>query len=930
MPNLLTIPAGAPVARHAAMHVLASVPAHVRHRALILVPNRRSCAVMRTALAQELHGQTALLPTILPLAEGDAVLLHLLGAAAVPVLTAIPSAMDPAQQRYLLAEQIRAFERRRMGGVTLHYALTLAETLMALQEQCIRHGVSLTQEALRPLMHADFATHWKQALLFLSILTDSWPAIEVELGQTTQAAREVALTRALTQHLAAHPCADPVVVVGSTASQPATAELMRVIAQMPHGQVILPGVDPTMPVAEWAAIAPGHPLYHVKAWLDRWPMSAAQVTPLAEPCAPLWLQALAPMAFFGAQREEGTTAASAPRLSIIPCAHGQEEVRVISLLLREALESPTTRVALITPDEGLMAQVAAHMKRYGLTLDRLHSGTLATTEVGSLWAGLVAAITTPARLLPLRTLLHHPLLGVEADLLAGLARSWHGVNRSRAGQLPRHDASLRAHAQYAALAQLVADLHGLSTATLTIHGWVEACRALLAPWVGESGQGQAMMEEQLALLAYAERLGTLEAEDFAALLEERLCTPWREVGVRTEPRIAMLTPVEARLMAFDRVILANMQERLWPGASTPNPWLNRTAQAALGLPTAEESISLMAHDVLMLASAGEVFLTYPLRDQGAPTTRSRFIERLVTLRALQGLQEKEIVAERYLAWAAAREASEDYVPEGEIFPKPEAHQRPRRLPVTDIDTLFTDPFAIYAKHVLGLRKLEAMDAAPEASDFGSLAHKAIEALTQHWNHAAQPATQAELDHIANHALRDFSERPNVAIFWRTRLLNGLHYVNQLEQQRRVEPLKVATETPIEAEIIDGVTLHGRIDRVEWRGARATLIDHKTGDIPSEKKILDGRALQLLVYAMLQEKTGATAEAIEYWALPRLGEVGQQRHVDTPASLLEPLKARLGEALQCLLDPATPLIANTGEAPFGDDYAGLSRYDEWAG
>ena len=66
--------------------------------------------------------------------------------------------------------------------------------------------------------------------------------------------------------------------------------------------------------------------------------------------------------------------------------------------------------------------------------------------------------------------------------------------------------------------------------------------------------------------------------------------------------------------------------------------------------------------------------------------------------------------------------------------------RPHRLPVNALDTLFSDPFSVYERHVLGLKELDAMDAEAQASDFGSLAHKAIHALTLHWNSELRPVT----------------------------------------------------------------------------------------------------------------------------------------------------------------------------------------------
>ncbi len=934
MPNLFTVPAGLSIADITAAHLLARYTPEQLGKAVLFVPTRRSALMMRNAFQRVLAGKVAMLPRMVPLAEIEQEFLLLLGPRAFEILQDIPSAMPSAQQRYILTTQVAAFERKRMGAVTLSYALAMAEALMGLQEKCARAGVVMTQEALRALYYRDEAEHWRDALQFLGILTDNWPLIEEAYGMTIAAQREVRMLEALAQAWRDAPPEFPVIAIGSTGSQAATAKLLATIADLPQGAVILPGLDVAMEEETWQAVTPGHPLFHVKQLLDFWPVNPRDVTALGDTPPNLWLEALAPLPLIPAWKQR--VAPEHAHVKLIPCRQAEEEARVISLLLREGLDNPAAQIALITPDEGLMARVATHMQRYGVALDRLNAGTLATTETGSLWTALIAAIAEPERQLHLRALLHHPSLATNAELLAGLEKGWHGLNRSRAGQLPRHEAALREHADYGGLSQFVQQLAKFSRQQHSASAWRELCEQLLASRNALSGQGADAVRECLAALDYADGFGPMAIEEFADVVAERLSAKWRDIGLHTHPRIHLLTPVEARLQHFDRVILANMQDVQWPGMLAINPWLNLAAEKALGLPGPEEAVSLMAHDVLMLGSHGEVFLTYPERDGGSPTARSRFIERLVTLLASHGIDESAITAAHYTQWAEALYASTEFAPEAPVRPLPPADQRPTRLPVTDIDKLFTDPFAIYCKHVLKLRPLDPIDATPEASDFGQLAHRAIEALAAHWNAESRPATEAELQQLASLALRELSERPNIDLFWRARLMGGLRYVNGVEAERRAVLSAVLCEEVQEATLTlprdKQITLHGRIDRVEKGTEGLRIIDYKTGEIPTRKAILDGRALQLMAYAMLLSPS-EPVNAIEYWQLPRLGDVGEMLTIATPDAL-PALEEKLKEALAQMLDSETPFLARpvstSADERFGNDYDGVSRYDEWAG
>lgn len=923
MANLYTILPGNPVAELAAAHILSQLQGDARARAVVFVPTRRAAVSMRRAFQKVLKGEASLLPRILPLADSGEALLTVLGTQALPVLSQIPPAMSSWRQRYMLAAQVAAFLKRRHGHVTMDYPLALAEELMALEDQCARAGVQLTHENLRQI--GGGAEHWEQALQFLGILAEHWPSIEQEMGVTTKPRRDVLILEALANAWKNSPPEHALYVVGSTASQESTAALLQVIAQLPQGAVILPGIDPAMDVAEWNSIASGHPLYHLKHFLDRFPLAPRDIKILGPGTRNVWQQALA--ATDAIPEWSHITLAPHQQITLLPCAHPEAEARAIALLMRESLETPGKRTALITPDEGLMTRVAAQMKRYGVTIDRLDKGTLAESDLGSLWTVLMAALAEPERLIHIRALLHHRLVKVDAALLSALEPYWYGVSTRRVGQMPKLPEAVRVHSDYPSIEQLVKHLARLSRANLSASEWVAESIRLLSPFMAARGAADEAVQDILESIDDADLLGPLAVREFISLLGERLADPQRHGGVAAHPCLVMLTPVEARLEQFDRVILGSMTEDVWPGITPPNAWLNLAAQAALGLPPPTHHVSLMAHDMLMLGSAPEVFLSWPARDSGSPTQRSRFIERLVTLLKMHGIDEDTITAREYVRWSDEVFVADGFAPAKPPAPTPARALRPARLPVSVLDTLFRDPYTVYAKHVLGLRKLEEIDAEAEASDFGSLAHKAIHQLTLHWNETNRPASADEIAAMAEAALREFSDKPSTALFWRTRLLRALTYVNGVEETRRESPaLAVQPELSVESALAlpggEGITLVGKIDRLE-EGAQNVIADYKTGEIPKPKDILAGNATQLLAYAML---VGAP-DAIEYWRLPHGKHAGETLRVPYDELEQAALPQKLKAALAMMLDAKTPFLADASD---GSDYDGISRYDEWAG
>ncbi|MEJ0010604.1 MAG: PD-(D/E)XK nuclease family protein [Alphaproteobacteria bacterium] len=940
MSNILSIPPGPAFAEIAAAHLLETLGGELP-RAVVFVPNRRAGVTLRDGFTAASNGRPLLLPRILPLGDIDDELLLLLRPDGPAALASLSPAMSDWQRLCLLASQVRAFARSRLAGaISLEQALRLAGDLAQLQDRFTRAGIRPTMAQLEALVGADFATHWRHALEFLAIAFAHWPDIERDYGTVTQAAREIAAFELLTDAWSETPPGFPIYAVGSTASQPATARLLRTIAGLPGGGVILPGLDASLAPDVWETVAPGHPYFHLKSFLDLCGAAPGDVRMLAVPAPPsrLWLEVLvSPDAIAGWRDAPPLAPETWEALRLVACAHPEEEARVIALLMREAADG-AERTALVTPDETLMQRVALHLKRWNVTVDRVAAGTLADTECGTLLAALLGVMLAPDRMLPLLSLLRHKLVRLAVpnawtSWLAQAEPALRGVVTTAPGRLP---AKIDAGNVTDRVARLLRQLLETGDRAQSASAWATDFAALLGDGAPEAGEGAEAIAEILAGFAAADVLGPLELEAFAPLLATQLEAPWRQPLLSAHPNLAMLTPVEARLQHFDRVILGNLQARLWPGLSRSGPWLNLAQQEALGLPAPQEAASLAAHDLLMLGSAREVFLTWPLREGGAQVPRSPYIERLVARLALQGIAEDALAAPDYLSHARALYEAEAFAPEAQPFARPSAAQRPRELPVSALDDLFRDPYRIYARHVLGLKPLDEIDAEPEALDFGSLAHGMLKALGDHWSREGRAPDGEAMEALVEQALAKFSGRPGIALFWRDRLKRALAFVNAQEEARRCEVDSVAAEMSVKRAIEvapgESLTLTGRIDRLETTGGIEVIADYKTGRIPTKKEIGRGEAVQLLAYALLREAEGADVAALEYWKLPRAGAEAEIEALPVDETAKDEWLPALKAALASMLDPATPFLARPtgGEERFEDDYAGISRYDEWAG
>src|SRR5690606_15066250 len=130
--------------------------------------------------------------------------------------------------------------------------------------------------------------------------------------------------------------------------------------------------------------------------------------------------------------------------------------------------------------------------------------------------------------------------------------------------------------------------------------------------------------------------GHITITEYPALLRMLLEGQTYRTSYGHHPRLTILSPQEARLESADTVILASLNEGIWPALPSPSPWINRAMREACGLPPEEITIGHAARDFSHLLQAKEVYLTRSRKSDGSPTTPSRWLVRLEALLAAQG------------------------------------------------------------------------------------------------------------------------------------------------------------------------------------------------------------------------------------------------------------------------------------------------------
>ena len=979
-------------------------------RATLYLPTRRACRMARDAFALALD-QAAILPRIVALGDIDEDEIIFAQAATAELAEdalAIAPAIDPLERRLLLAQLIARWAEKihpdrgaPLIANTPAAGLALADDLARLIDDAITREMDWRK--LDDLVPDRFDKYWQFTLGFLKIARSYWPERLKEGGVIDAAERRDRLIEAEMRRLAGSK--DPVIAAGSTGSMPATAKLLAAIAQLPHGAVVLPGLDTDLDEDTWHKIAgtkdekeaPAtvHPQFSMQALLARMGVTRDPVEPLADPAVHgremLASEALRPAATtdrWQARFKAPEFTAAADRamagVSLIEAANAEEEALSIAICLREAIESPAKTAALVTPDRTLARRVVAALERWEVEVDDSGGDALADTPAGT-FARLVAEAALgglePAKLL---ALLKHPLLrlGAEAFVyartIAALERAvlrgprphrgstglvhalitfrqtrdkLHSRNPRRFVHVGELDAAEQLVEKFAlGVAPLEAFGHGpqsLFTLTQAHARAIEGLSGAGKEIAAYGGTGGRQLQRMFETIAESETSQTLELNpaDYPDVFH-LLSSGRAERRADGSPRVRILGLLEARLQSVDRIVLGGLNEGTWPPDTRNDPWLSRPMRLDLGLNLPELRVGLSAHDFAQGLGQPEVVLSRAAKQAGAPTVRSRFVQRLAAVAGETRWKEASRRGARYTDYARALDhpAEVSPIPRPQPVPPPEA--RPSQLSVTDIENWLRDPYTIYAKHVLRLFPLDAIDTPPGAADRGTFIHEAIGEFTKKHADALPDDVERALTELGKtyfEPLKDFEE---ARAFWWTRFLRIAGWLEGWERERRAGATKIFAEMSGKHAIPLGKTeflLTARADRIERRddGSYA-LLDYKTGQPPTDAQVRSGLAPQLTLEAAILRNGGfpdipaaSSVSEIAYVRLKGGDPPGEPKSIKmedgTPDSYADLALQKLAGIAQRFLvegEPYRSLVHPMWKTHYGD-YDHLARVKEWA-
>jgi ATP-dependent helicase/nuclease subunit B len=890
----------------------------------IYLPTRRAARALREAFLAKTKGEALLLPRIRTLGDPDeeAAIIFGAGDGLDGDGATGAAAIGTLPRRLALMRLVLAFGYRPAAGATeaeiesvrfVHsagQASYLAADLARLMDLVESEEVSL--EHLDGLVTGDLASHWEATVELLKIVTEHWPQYLADNRLVSPVTRRNLLMTLETDRLAKG-SPHPVIAAGSTGTVPATARLLKTIAALPNGAVVLPGLDLELDDDSWAMLSehPEHPQAGMAELLRKLGATRAEVgyvpgaAPNASARARLQLasEALRPaestdqwQKFLDSEemapegRASLANALAGVRLVVAPTAH--DEAEAIALILRSVIETPGKTAALVTPDRVLARRVAVRLKRYDLAADDSAGVPVARTVPGAFLDLVLGAAETDFAPPELMALLKHPLalVGRPAPETRAAARALergafrdvyvgHGLAGARAALEAARTEDRRGRLalspeEHAAALRLVADLEtafapltalsaGTHPASALAEAQVATAEAVARDakgsssglWQGDAGEALSVL---LAELIDAGHGLTLTAADYPPFYRSLLAGQVVRPRGALHPRLFIWGPLEARLQQPDVVILGSLNEGEWPSPQEAGPWLSRPMREQLGLNPPERRIGLAAHDFAQALGALQVYLTRAGKVDGVPTVPSRWLQRLLALVTAAELERKIEPEQPWAQWARERDHAPSFEPVQAPEPRPPLEARPKKLSVTRIERWIANPYEIFARHVLKLEKMKALGVEPDAATRGQIVHRVLHEFTRAFPDTLPDDIEGELTRIADAHFTRLDGAPLVEAFWRPHFKRFARWFAATEPARRQGVVSILTEADglLELAASGGFRLTARADRINVsEDGTAVIYDYKTGKPPLQTHVDKLYAPQLSLEAAIAEAGG---------------------------------------------------------------------------
>jgi|GEM_PF-901459 len=351
------------------------------------------------------------------------------------------------------------------------------------------------------------------------------------------------------------------------------------------------------------------------------------------------------------------------------------------------------------------------------------------------------------------------------------------------------------------------------------------------------------------------------------LIREHLRTYKDDVAnFSSSSSIIIGSPEDLALCEFDLIILPHFNNENWPPSNKAHPWLSKKALQILNIDYGETSPTLYSDYFNLFLQNKQVIILNAKKYDGKLTTPSNLFLKLqnviptplyvIPLIAGIQLNTNLDMDPRFRGDDIERGWNDiEHTALSTFFPT--------ILSVTDIETLIRNPYGFYAKKILGLRKKDNIWEEPKISDFGNFIHKVLEEYSKNYDKQYINLNlldkQNALINIGNHILYSTILPIYTKKAWQIKLtaFSKAFILFDIERRKNCKEIYFEIKGELQLNIAgQDIKIIGIADRIEIsKSNNITILDYKTGAIPTKKEIELGLSPQLIIESLMLLENG---------------------------------------------------------------------------
>lgn len=330
-------------------------------------------------------------------------------------------------------------------------------------------------------------------------------------------------------------------------------------------------------------------------------------------------------------------------------------------------------------------------------------------------------------------------------------------------------------------------------------------------------------------------------------------------NINYTPGVVILGILESQLADADLVIVCGANENSWKSSGSNDFWMSDSMLRQLEINTVDERNEFYACVWEKLLSKPNVLVTRPLTENGEQT---QCYNRLKNYGLKQYVSCEKLIRKI--------KSPSNFLPIHFCAPSPPMDFRPTTFWVSDLDLLISNPYVYYARKILRLKESTPINSRKNLK--GNLIHKIFDDFAKRRIHD-------DKFHSLQRLFRDVcrekfvnSEHLGLWYFSVDSILKFFtqHFNSDAENFSEISGyinLKISHEDKnIQVKIAS------KADRLELDASgNISIIDYKTGEIPSLKKVKNGEKIQLPIEALIASKDGfklgkTNVEKMSFWQL----------------------------------------------------------------